>query len=245
MSGQQGESPSGTIIREYTDLPIIDQRMNRWSLTQARQVMVDGEVDRGTAAVTELMYINRVFWQWVKDKRLWWYKTGPLAPWLPVGGTTDAPIGPIPDPRLDTIISAIGSLATADAAAFGGMAARIDAVQLAIDSLPPPPPPDPRIATLIGFTTRGFAMVHSNMASLRDATDEIRAHLNAVELAANARFDAIAAAQVIAAVKQDELAAQVERIVVMLLDLFSKPPPRIVVGLPTFTTQPAPTSPGP
>lgn len=225
MSGQQGgESPSGTFIKEYTDPPIIDQYGNHWAISQSKQVMIDGEIDRSTSGVADLMYINRMFYQWVPAKRLWWRKPSPMAPWLPPGGTTDSPIGPIPDPRLDTIISAIGSLATADAAAFGGMAARVDSVQAAVDALPPPPPPDARIAALIGAVTRGFTMVHTGLAAIGEATTATQEMLVLAEATAAVRFDAIDAAQAMAATKQDMLAAQANRIIVMLLDLFPNSP---------------------
>jgi hypothetical protein len=247
MSGQQGgESPSGTIIRDYTDIPITDQYGNQWSISRSKQVMIDGVSDRTTSGVTELAYINRTFWQWVADKRLWWSKTSPLAPWLPPQGTTDAPFGPIPDPRLDQIITAIGSLAQADGAAFGLLAARVETLQSTVDNLPPPAPPDPRIAALFAAVLRGFERTNAHLSIVSDATVRTQETLETWEAAANARFDALDAAQVAIAAKQDALAGQIDRVITLLLDLFpDKPTVRIVLGEPTFTTQPAPTDPGP
>jgi len=249
MSGQQGgESPSGTTIRDYTDLPIIDQFGNSWALSRSAQVMVDGQIDRTTNGVTELAYINRQIWQWVASKRLWWSKSSPLAPWLPPAGTTDAPFGPTPDPRLDQILTAVSSLAAADAAAFGGVAGQIEAIQGAIDAIPPPPDPDPRIAALIGAVQRGFAHVNAGLANLSDKMDAENALLADWWTTLLSRLDTMDAAHQANAEAITALSGQADRIIKLLLDLFpDQPKKRIVIDTANvhFTSQPAPAAPGP
>lgn len=248
MSGQQGgESMSGTTIRDFTDPPIIDQYGNQWSISRSAQVKIDGEIDRTTSGVTELAYINRLIWQWVASKRLWWSKSSPIAPWIPIAGTTDAPFGPTPDPRLDQILVAVASLAQADAAAFGNSAALIATVQATVEALPPPSPPDPRLAALIGTVIRGFQAERGLLTDMTAAAETERALLAAWWDTLLTRLDTMDAANAATAASLDALTGQVNRIVVMLLDLFPGQKPKIVIdtGNVTFTTQPAPTSPGP
>lgn len=246
MSGRVGESPSGTIIRDHTDPAIVDQFGNTWKITQSAQISVDGAVDRTTSGVTELAYINRVFWQWVSAKRLWWGKDSPLAPWLPPEGTPDSPIGPIPDPRIDQIITAIGSLAASNAAAFGSAADRQIALLAAIAAIPPPPPPDPRIAAIFGAVSRGFTNVHAMLGDIEAAAATASDAQADRWTALLERLTAIDAANLASTTAMTALRGQVDRIVTLLLDLFPNQPKfKIVLGTPTFTSQPAPTQPGP
>jgi hypothetical protein len=246
MSGQQGgESPSGTMITDYTNPPIMDQYGNSWALSRSQQVMIDGVVDRTTYGVTLLMYINRTMWQWVEGKRLWWGKTSPLAPWSPPTGTPNAPIGPAPDPRIDQILTALGSLAQSDGAAFGMAAAQVAQVQATLDALPPPEP-DPRIAALIGAVGRNFAAVRGMLATIEERADA-EVSLNADRWAGlTDQLDTIDAALHTNAEAVAAVGDQVDRVIKMMLDLFpGQLKPRIVIGGPTFTSQPAPTSSGP
>jgi hypothetical protein len=249
MSGQQGESPSGTAIRNYTDLPIIDQYGNMWALSQSAQIMIDGVIDRGTANVTELQYINRVFWQWVASKRLWWSKTSPLAAWLPPQGTPNAPIGPAPDPRLDQILAAVASLTTADAASTGTLSGQLAQLHADVLAIPTEIPTDPRIPALIASVSRGFTADRAAIADLSTKMDVENALLGEWWTTLLARLDTIDAANRLSASKQDAIAGQVARLIVMILDLFpGAGTSQIVANTSNAThtrTQPVPTDPGP
>lgn len=225
------ESVSGTTLRSYTDLPIIDQYGNSWAISQSAQVMVDGVIDRATNGVTELAYINRSVWQWVQATRLWWSKTSPLAPWLPPEGTPNAPFGPIPDPRIDQILVAIASLTSADVAGIGQLTGAIEALGVQIASIPSQIPPDPRIAFLIGAVTRGFQGVHASVMDLSSRVDNVLSAIDQWGQAITSRFDDIDAADQATATALSAIAAQNERVIVMLLDLFPKTPKRITAHM--------------
>jgi hypothetical protein len=243
---QATESPSGTVIRTYLDPPIIDQFSNEWRLSRSGQVVVDGVHDRTTSGVQEMHYLNRAVWQYT-DARLWWYKTSPLATWLPVAGTPNAPFGsPGPDPRIQTLQTSVDVVAAQMAASFGLQQNATNVLQEMVTDLPRRIEPDPRIDALAGSLAVLSALVSSNQQVLLDAVG------TAAELALSwhdmvlERLGAIDAAIADNAAKQVDAAAQLERVIVMLLDLFpDKPKPKIVIGSPTFTSQPAPIQSGP
>lgn len=95
------ESRNGATIRSPMDAPLIDQWGNEWKLTVRRQISIDGITDPATQNVQELVYINRRFWQFNGDR--WWAKDNVMSSWQPPGGTTNAPFGPDPDPRIDQL----------------------------------------------------------------------------------------------------------------------------------------------
>lgn len=239
------ESMSGTTLHDYTDQPIIDQYGNSWALTRGHQVQVDGIIDRTTGGVTVLAYINRQVWQWVETKRLWWSKASPLAPWLPPEGTPNAPFGPTPDPRLDQIITALAALSASDGAGFGSVSGQLEVIAGAVEQIPTNPTPDPHVAQLVNLVTRGFAAQHAAMVALSTRIEMTNAALAEAAVALSARFDTVDQAQATAAELLAANAAQVHRIIVMLLDLFPTQRPHIVLGRPSFTSQGAPGTPGP
>ena len=103
------ESPSGALIRTPSDPHIIDADGNAYSLTHRGQISVDGQADRQAQNVRELAWINRRIW-YLDNEGLWRSKLHPGDRWMPFEGTRNAPWGPIPDPRIDAIATAISDL---------------------------------------------------------------------------------------------------------------------------------------
>ena len=67
---------------------IVDASGNAWSISNG-QVAVNGVVDRTTANVTELAYVNGRIWQ-ENSNGLWWSKTAPSDAWS--GGSSTNPV---------------------------------------------------------------------------------------------------------------------------------------------------------
>lgn len=219
------ESASGTFVRSPSDPPITDSHGNEWTLSARGQAVIDGQTDPTTHNVTELAYFNRQIWQWVQTLRLWWHKDSPLAPWLPTNGTPDAPFGPTPDPRLDAIQVTIGIIQTEQQRIAGVLASAIQNVQNDVDEIPREMIPDPRVDTIVSALTQlatetsaGFR--HLN-AALFQQSGEISGSIGALQ----GQLDAITNAFVSDQATLNDLADQVHRIVVMLLDLFPTTPP--------------------
>jgi hypothetical protein len=78
---------------------LLDAAGNRWSITAAGQVAINGVADTLTGAVVQLAYVNGVVWQQnnkpatQKPANLWWGKASPTAAWLPASGTATNPMG--------------------------------------------------------------------------------------------------------------------------------------------------------
>jgi hypothetical protein len=79
-------SPDGTVITNgKTPVPpsvnpingsaIVDSNGNLWWISDGGQVIENGQVDTGTANVTEIAFKDGLIWQENSDK-LWWAKTG-------------------------------------------------------------------------------------------------------------------------------------------------------------------------
>ncbi len=84
-------SPNDTALKLGSTAGIIDASGNKWTLTTAGQVAVNGTVDTTTAGVIELAYVNNQIWQ-ENSSHLWWGKTGPTAAWSPNAGTSTSPL---------------------------------------------------------------------------------------------------------------------------------------------------------
>lgn len=132
------ESASGTFVRKPSDPPIFDQYDNAWALSLDNHVTVDGWHDPGLQNVSELVYLNRRFWAWTSDTRLWHSKAQFGATWS--AGQVEAPFGPTPDPRIDQILTAIAA-----------QAKQIATVRLDIETLPLPDPRIDDLATASGM----------------------------------------------------------------------------------------------
>lgn len=219
------ESPSSTVIRGPTDPPIIDQYSNQWSISQGRQVVIDGFTDPSTANVRELWYIGRIIWQYT-DARLWWSKSGPAAPWSPPAGTPYAPFTtPTSDPRIDVLQTSVDQLSATLTSDMRALAEAIHRVRADVDQIPNAIPSDPRIdALLSGQATLGDT-VSQAQTDLALRLDLLTGVVQANQADLLTRLDLITTQHAAEQAKVDALAAQMERAIVMLLDLLSGKPP--------------------
>lgn len=70
---------------------IVDASGNTWTINASGQIAVNGVVDKTTANVIELAYVNGKVWQ-ENSAGLWWSKTSPASAWDPPYGTSANPI---------------------------------------------------------------------------------------------------------------------------------------------------------
>ena len=70
---------------------IVDASGNKWTITSAGPVAVNGTADAATANVTELAYFDGSVWQ-ENSGALWWGKTQPTASWSPGADTATSPL---------------------------------------------------------------------------------------------------------------------------------------------------------
>lgn len=243
------ESISGTFVRSPQDPPIIDQWGNAWTISARGQVVIDGQPDAQTANVTELAYFNRLVWQWVASKQLWWSKAGFAAPWLPPSGTPNAPFGPTPDPRIDALQASVNAFAAQLAQAVAMLGGAIQNVQNDVDELPTEMIPDPRIDALAGAVATLSTQTFVNLAAISTDIDALSDVVQSGQAVARQRLDLVETQLLTAQATQDAAALQLERIIVMLLSLF---PPNLqthittnLADLKVSGTQPAPLAPGP
>ena len=97
-------SANDSMILPGSTNAIIDAGGNKWTITGAGQVAVNGVADPATANVTELAYVNKQVWQ-ENASKLWWGKTSPTEAWAPGAGTSTSPL-PLP------IVIAAGAAST-------------------------------------------------------------------------------------------------------------------------------------
>jgi cellulase (glycosyl hydrolase family 5) len=90
-------SPNDTVVTAGSTAAIVDASGNTWTITSGGQVAVNGTVDRTTANVIELAYVNGVVWQ-ENTNKLWWGKTSPSDSWSPPAGTSTSPLPPAASP---------------------------------------------------------------------------------------------------------------------------------------------------
>ncbi|MGE4048786.1 MAG: glycosyl hydrolase, partial [Acetobacteraceae bacterium] len=79
-------SPDHTVVTVGSDEAIVDADGNRWTITAAGQVAVNGVVDQTTAQVVTLAYEGGLIYQENAD-HLWWGKAQPSDRWEPDAGT--------------------------------------------------------------------------------------------------------------------------------------------------------------
>jgi hypothetical protein len=222
------ESSSDTFIWSSDDPAIIDQHGNSWTLSPQGQVVIDGITDTSTRGVVVMAYLNRRVWQW-NDQRLWWSKTSPLAPWLPPEGQPDAPFGPVSDPRIDTVLSRLGQIASEQARLGGNVAAGLEAIKDAVYQVPQNISPDPRIDTLLSGQIANASSAAAEIAALSLKVDVLTGMIQAWQQDVLTRLDLIET-QVSDQTKLDAVGAQLARVIQMLLDLFPAKPPTVRLG---------------
>jgi hypothetical protein len=88
-------SANDTIVKAGSTAAITDAHGNKWTLTGAGLVAVNGVADTTTAAVKELAYVGATVWQ-ENASNLWWGKTSPTAAWSPGAGTATSPLPAAP-----------------------------------------------------------------------------------------------------------------------------------------------------
>jgi endoglucanase len=113
-------SPDNTVIPAGSTAAITDAAGNKWTITAAGQVAVNGVADATTSGVAALAYEKGLIWQENKSN-LWWSKTLPTDAWGPAAGTATSPVPvvvpPKPVPSADnTVIHAGSTAAILDAA---------------------------------------------------------------------------------------------------------------------------------
>jgi hypothetical protein len=84
-------SADDTVVRTGSTAAIVDADGNKWTITDAGQVAVNGIVDTTTASVKALAYVNGMIWQ-KNVSNLWWGKTSPSDSWTPNAGTSTSPL---------------------------------------------------------------------------------------------------------------------------------------------------------
>ncbi len=84
-------SANDTVVKAGAAGTIVDASGNKWTITSAGQVAVNGTADTTTAKVIELAYVNGEVWQ-ENASDLWWGKTSPTAAWSPAAGTSTSPL---------------------------------------------------------------------------------------------------------------------------------------------------------
>jgi hypothetical protein len=84
-------SANDTVVKAGSTAAIVDASGNKWTITTAGQVAVNGTADATTKNVIELAYVSGTVWQ-ENTSKLWWGKTKPSAAWLPAAGTSTSPL---------------------------------------------------------------------------------------------------------------------------------------------------------
>ena len=90
-------SANDTVVKAGSTAAITDASGNKWTISAAGQVAVNGTADTTTANVIELAYVNGTIWQ-ENASKLWWGETQPNAAWSPAAGTAASPLPAAPAP---------------------------------------------------------------------------------------------------------------------------------------------------
>ncbi len=106
-------SANATVVKLGSSAAISDANGNKWTITSAGLVAVNGVTDATTANVIELAYVNGTVWQ-ENSSKLWWGKTQPTAAWGPGTGTATSPLPP-PASANDTVVKLGSTAAIVDA----------------------------------------------------------------------------------------------------------------------------------
>ena len=86
------ESANHSVHNSAADPPLIDVRGKTWRMTDNKQVLINGIVDRDSAPVVQLAYVNGTVWRQTRDLR-WASKRHADDDWLPHGGSHHSPLG--------------------------------------------------------------------------------------------------------------------------------------------------------
>ncbi|MFL5257386.1 MAG: hypothetical protein ACJ8AI_31815 [Rhodopila sp.] len=118
-------SANDTVVKAGSTAAIVDAAGNKWTITSAGQVAVNGTADTTTANVAELAYVDGKVWQ-ENSSSLWWAKASPADAWGPAAGTATSPLPAAPPPVTtppkvtpsanDTVVKAGSTAAVVDAA---------------------------------------------------------------------------------------------------------------------------------
>jgi lysophospholipase L1-like esterase len=84
-------SANDTTVMAGSTSAITDASGNKWTITSAGLVAVNGTPDTTTSGVIELAYVNGTIWQ-ENNNGLWWGETKPNAAWAPEAGTATSPL---------------------------------------------------------------------------------------------------------------------------------------------------------
>lgn len=103
------ESPNHSVYNGPPDAPITDARGKIWRMTDGRQVLINGIVDRDTAPVVRLAYVNGTVWRQTKDLR-WTSKRQADDDWLPHGGTQHSPLAGQSNQEFDEVESGVSEV---------------------------------------------------------------------------------------------------------------------------------------
>ena len=103
------ESPNYSVHNSSSDLPITDVRGKTWRMTDAKQVLINGIVDRDTAPIVQLAYVNGTVWRQTKDLR-WASKRHADDDWLPRGGSHHSPLGGQSNQQFDEVETGVSEV---------------------------------------------------------------------------------------------------------------------------------------
>ena len=106
-------SANDTVVKAGSTAAITDANGNKWTITSAGLVAVNGVADTTTASVTELAYVNGTIYQ-ENTSNLWWGETQPNGSWAVSPGTAASPLPPPPSAN-DTVVKAGSTAAITDA----------------------------------------------------------------------------------------------------------------------------------
>lgn len=85
------ESHNFSVHSSPLDSPITDSRGKTWRMTDNKQVLINGIIDRDTALVVQLAYVNGTVWRQTRNL-CWACKRHADDDWLPRGGSHHSPL---------------------------------------------------------------------------------------------------------------------------------------------------------
>ncbi len=90
-------SANDTVVKAGSAAAITDASGNKWTITSAGLVAVNGAADTTTASVIELAYVNGTVYQ-ENASNLWWGETQPNGAWNVSPGTATSPLPVVGSP---------------------------------------------------------------------------------------------------------------------------------------------------
>jgi hypothetical protein len=80
-------------VTAVSDAILVDGAHHLWGIDSHSIITVDGIEDASSSNVVQIAYVGGLIWQ-RNANNLWFSKTDPSAPWLPVGGSATSPLPP-------------------------------------------------------------------------------------------------------------------------------------------------------